>query len=155
MAVRRGGIIVDISVGSLAVLAHRNESCEATCRRSGEMCLMIVCSRYRAFPRTPEAAPPRREQRGEHAAAKLPGVIAEPQSSGQHRHGQSIVTRVRFQCPTPTSGLRPEALTVWTHGKGRSPTMTVTGARPAGPPLSSPEQAAPLFSGQCHLKTWE
>lgn len=99
-------------------------------------------------PSHSKADTPRREQREQHAADKLPECIrrasviqlTSPRAIHRDQSAGSSVTIL-------TSGLGPETLTVWTHRKGRSPTMTVTGARPAGPPVSSPEQATPLFSG--------
>ncbi|AEO71600.1 uncharacterized protein THITE_2124186 [Thermothielavioides terrestris NRRL 8126] len=83
---------------------------------------------------------------GSMQADKLPGGIrrhsvVQPTPPQAIRIDQSTSSSVRF----PTSGLGPEALTVWTHGKGRSPTEPVTGAHPAGPPTSSPEQCHTTF----------
>ena len=66
-----------ISVRSLAALAHRSDSCEASCRRERRNVPMIVRSRDRALPLTPIAGGQLREHAGRRAAqvsAKPPDV---------------------------------------------------------------------------------
>ncbi|KAK3371443.1 hypothetical protein B0T24DRAFT_319892 [Lasiosphaeria ovina] len=118
---------------------------------------MIVGSQCRALPHCPAGC--RSEEptaQGRRVAKRMPGVSCRahsfpPPNISRAIHGDQSA---RLQSPILTSGLGPEALTMWTHGTGTLPTPNQKdeGCLELSPPVGPRRcpgrpRVSPLFSG--------